>query len=284
MVTESKKKLPFLDIQDKEKSFDHIRTEINFISNRMVGLGLEYINKVSGQFKSTNNDHFFRLRNSIQYRLGAILFHFTLLLDIQNRFQSLIDKDPFNKEESIKCMVLGSEQQYSLFDSIVFHIISLFDYLGNLIDYIFCGKFQSRLKWNGVIKISYTNNSAISKLELKNIIQKWHSNFINILYSHRSHLIHYKMDFGAISFTLDLGKSKAKLRIGAPHLFLKNFRYLNEKFNEYKIGINYATDWLINQSLEATKEIINSISVSMEENRKIPKEKEIFIFKKNDHQ
>lgn len=277
-----KKKLPFLDIDDINKNFDFLRNEINLISSRMGDLGLEYVNKISGQFISLNNDLFFRLRNSIQYRLGAILLHFTLLLDIQMNFQERIDEDPFNQEESIKWMILGAEQQYALFDSIVFHIISLFDYLGNLIDYILGGKSQSRLKWNGVIHLSYDNKSSLSKLPIKNVLQKLHSDFINILYNHRSDLIHYKMDFGDSSYSIDLNKGKAKLRIEAPHRFTKNFKELKKIAQENKISINYAIDWLIRKSIEATKEIINSIFTTMEENRKVPKEKEIFLFKKKD--
>ena len=282
MAKEAKKKLPYLDIDDVNKSFEDIQKEINLISNSMIGLGLEYVNKMSGQFKSPKNDVFFKLRNSIQYRLGAILFHFTLLLDIQKRFQHRIDRDPFNNEESIKWMILGGEQQYALFDSIVFHIISLFDYLGNLIDYILCGKSQSRLKWNGVIKLSYDNNSSLSKISIKNIIQKWHSNFIDVLYNHRSDLIHYKMDFGSSSYTIDLGKGKANLRIEAPHRFMTNFKELKKISEDNKVGINYAVNWLIKKSTVATTEIINSIFLEMEENRKVPKGKEIFIFKKKD--
>src|ERR1035437_7617580 len=136
----AKKELPLLEIKDIEGNFEEIHKDINFISNYMNGLGLDYINKISGQFISPKNDTFFKLRNSIQYRIGAVLLHLTLLLDIQQRFQERIDKDPFNQEQSIKWMILGRDQQYSIFDSIVFHIISLFDYLGNLIDYLFGGK------------------------------------------------------------------------------------------------------------------------------------------------
>ena len=63
---------------------------------------------------------------------------------------------------------------------------------------------------------------------------------------------------------------------------MTSFKELKKISEENKVGINYAVNWLIKKSIEATTEIINSIFLSMEENRKVPKGKEIFIFKKKD--
>ncbi len=44
--------------------------------------------------------------------------------------------------------------------------------------------------------------------------------------------------------------------------------------------INYSIDWVIKKSLFAAKDIINGVSAFMDINRKVPKEKEVFIFNK----
>lgn len=269
----SKQKLPWLDVMDLDTSFENIRKGIALIEKRIDDLGFEYVNKIKGENLFTKNDSIYRLRNSIQYRLRAILFHFTLLLDIQIKFQERIDEDPYNKEESIKWMILGKEQQYALFDSIIFHIISLFDYLGNLIDYILCGKSQSRLKWNGVIGYSYDKNSLLSDTSIKYVLQKWHSQFINVLYDHRSDLIHYKIDFGASEYIIDLGKSKANLIIESPYRFINKFKELKNLSAINKISINYSVEWLIKKTMEASEEIIESIFKAIEEAQYLKKKK-----------
>jgi hypothetical protein len=280
MKKDRNKKLPQLDVTDINISFEEIRKEIAHITDRMTGLGLEFINKIDGNLFSENNKRFMNLRNSIQYRLSSILFHFTQLLDIQIRFQERIDEDPYDKEKSIKWMILGGEQQYALFDSIVFHIVSLFDYLACLINYSCSGKYESKLKWNSIIKTSHDQNSFLANSKLRTILQKWNNEFVDTLYNHRSDLIHYTMDFGNTAYTIDLMKGKASLEIEAPHRFVKNFRELKRVSQENKIMINYSVDWTIKKSLSAVRDIIDGVSEFMETNRKVPKEKEVFLFRK----
>lgn len=268
----NKQKLPWLDVTDLDKCFEDIRNDIALIEKRIHDLGFEYVKKIKNQIIFSKNESVYKLRNSIQYRLKAILFHFTLLLDIQIKYQERIDQDPYNKEQSIKWMILDKEQQYALFDSIIFHIISLFDYLGNLIDYILCGKAQSKLKWNGVIGYSHNKNSLLSE-SIKYVLQKWHSQFINILYGHRSDLIHYKIDFGDSEYILDLGKSKANLIIESPRFFTNKFKELKKLSAVNKISINYSVEWLIKKSIEASKEIVESIFQAMDEKENLKKKK-----------
>ncbi|MBI5661260.1 MAG: hypothetical protein HZC46_03835 [Ignavibacterium album] len=274
------KKLPKRDITDVNISFEEIRKEINQISSRMTELGLEFINKMDGNLISDKNKRFMTIRNSIQYRLNSILFHYTQLLDIQIRFQERIDEDPYDIEKCVKWMVLGGEQQYALFDSIIFHIVSLFDYLACLINYSCSGKFESKLKWNSIIKTSFDQNSFLLNSELKTILQKWNNEFVDTLYNHRSDLIHYNMDLGNTSYIIDIMKGKALLEIEAPYRFVKGFRELKKLSQENKIMINYSIDWAIKKSLSATKEIIKGVSTFMDVNRKVPKERDVFIIKK----
>ena len=83
------------------------------------------------------------------------------------------------------------------------------------------------------------------------VLQKWHSQFINVLYDHRSDLIHYKMDFGASEYIIDLGKSKANLIIESPHRFINNFKELKKLSAVNQISINYSVEWLIKKSMAA---------------------------------
>ena len=129
MKKDENKILPKLDVTNINISFKEISNEINQISGGMTGLRIEFINTMGGNLISEKNKRFMILRDSIQYRLNSILFRFKFLLDVQQRFKNRIDQDPFNNEKSHEHLFLGSEQQYALFDSIIFNIVSIFDYL-----------------------------------------------------------------------------------------------------------------------------------------------------------
>lgn len=262
--------LPKIDIDDVEKSFNDLRQSILQIHSLMNRIGSDYLNKMNSTLSWDKNNRVFRLRDSITYRIDSILFHYTLLLDIQVRFQERIDQNPFADELSFKYMMLAREQEVFLFDSIVFHIISLYDYLGNLIDYICCNKSQSRLKWNGVTKLLHDNgNSSLQKSDLKLIILKWDKDFVNTLYRHRSDLIHYNLDFGNAGYKMDIPNEKGQLEIAAPYRFVHNFNELKSLSQEKTVMINYAVDWLLKKTMTSVEEIVAGILGYIENNGKL---------------
>jgi len=282
MKKEENIKLPTLDLEDIDQSFKNISNEFNFFNQRMIGIGIEFTNKMAGDLFSDKNKRFLYIRNSIQYRLNAIYFHFKLLLDIQKKYHNEINKPPSDKDKSIDYLIKGSNQQYAVFDSIVFHIVSLFDYIACLINYSCGGKYESKIMWNGIVKTSFDSQNYLSNSKLKEIVQKWNNDFIDVLFNHRSDIIHYSMDSGNTSHVYDLDKGKQYLYFEAPYKFVRNFRELKKLSKENNIMINYSVDWLIRKTIQAANDIVNGVSVFMEANRKIPKEKEIFRFRKPD--
>ena len=207
-----------LDIKDLDVCLKSIKSQIFSINQRMIGLGLEFVNKMYTNIVSGNNNRFLKIRNSIQYRLNSVLFHFTQLLNIQTFYQKKLDNNP-SPEKYVAYLNQGSDQQYALFDSIVFHIVSLFDYLACLIHYSCSGKFEPKMKWNNIINISRAAKSYLSDSDLKLILQKWNNEFINTLYGHRSDVIHYGGDFGDSGIFLDFKQKKLILDIEAPSVF-----------------------------------------------------------------
>ncbi len=282
MKKEKNNKLPRLDLESIDQSFKKISKDFQFFNQRMIGIGIEFTNKMAGDLFSDKNKRFLYIRNSIQYRLNAIYFHFTLLLDIQKDYHIEINKPPFDKDKSIDYLIKGGNQQYAVFDSIVFHIVSLFDYIACLINYSCSGKYESRIMWNGIVKTSFDSQNYLSNSKLKEIVQKWNNDFIDVLINHRSDIIHYSMDSGNTSYVFDIDKGKRFLYFEAPYKFVRNFRELKKLSKENNIMINYAVDWLIGKTIQAVNDIVNGVSLFIEANRKVPEEKEIFRFRKPD--
>ncbi len=204
-MREKKVVLPVLDINEVDKRFQNLNQHAKILHDRLVQLGMVYINFTIS--KSILKEPLFNLRNSIIYRYNSILFHLKLLIIIHNNHVKQIN---YNKSDNqIKLIMLnGRERELSIFDSIIFHIISLFDYIGNLLDYVCCGKKQMRLKWNGVVKKARNQNDIITQYSVSETILKYDKELIDKLYKYRSNIIHYKMHLGSVTSSLDFKTGK----------------------------------------------------------------------------
>src|SRR3972149_441781 len=151
-MNHNSKDLPTLDITDAPAKLEQFRAQQSAIVDGLVQLGLEYINKISGKFIAPQNDTYFQLRDSISFRLNAMLFHLALLLFVQDEHKNFLSKNPMNGIARSFLLDAGPQQQTFLLDSIIFHAISMFDYFGNVIEYICGGRGRMKLRWNSALK------------------------------------------------------------------------------------------------------------------------------------
>lgn len=271
-------KQTILDVTDKEKRMMSLIQSVNQIYQYLVFLGLEYINKVSGKMSSGQNDNYFKLRDSIYYRLGSVIFHLKLLQAVQNNQLKKLSESPFNEEEKQKMFYNGREEQFQLFDSIVFHSISLFDYIGNLIDYICNNKGQMNLKWNGVIKSINDIRNPLFKSPISPILNKLHNDFVNRLYEHRSDLIHYSKDTGGASISHNVFTNESKFIVLAPERIIKKFIELKQLVLSNRLTLNYVAFWIADQTVKVMMILNSPLLEHIQLNRKVPPGSEIFSF------
>lgn len=251
-------KLKQLDLDNVDKSFEEIQFLINQVSGIFEKITFYYMGRKTSLQDLNKFKKYLSLRNLIEYRLHCILYHLTFLLDVQKGFQERIDEDPLNEEEQIKGMVLGREQCLALFDSIIFHTISMYDYLANLIEYISGKKYTHSLKWNGLLN-TLRNADIEIDLSLKELLIDIHSSFINRLYNYRSDVIHKRADSSRSEFSMDLMNDSFKLSIGAPIRFCNIFSDLKQLSKNNQLSLNYVTIWLMKKSYRIVGDILNKI-------------------------
>jgi len=271
-----KKKL--IDIDDFVKSLNSLTNDIQAFHALFNTMNIEYINKISGTLDITTNSNYYIVRDSIFFRYDSILFHLRLLESIQKNQYEILNIEK-NKQQTFHNYVFNFlDQQLQLFDSIVFHSISLFDYLANLIGLIIMGKLN--MKWNGIINSVRDLNNSFSTFKISKVIKFQNDILIDKLYNYRSDLIHNSKDTGGYRSSHDFFKDEMKFTVLAPKKICNKFNELKIMTKENSLSINYVVFWLIEKILKSTFEIIESLIDHMFIHRKTPKDSDIFLIRK----
>jgi hypothetical protein len=172
----------------------------------------------------------------------------------------------------------GRQEQVQLFDSIVFHSISLFDYLGNLMDYVCNDKGQMRLKWMGVVQSIRDPSNPLSRSPVANIIKNLHSELVDHLYKHRSDLIHYSADLAGAQTTFDLLANEHDFKVFAPYRIIRRFHELDVLSQDHRLSLNYVAFWLSDKTLDSTIQLIQPLLDHIQVNRKTPPGSAVFLY------
>ncbi len=265
-------KLPILDEKNFDARYKLLIELVNKIQHDIVDLGLSYINKISGKLNDPKNENYFKLRESISFRLNSILFHLRLLNAVQKSQQ----KQMIGKPQDPSKIPQLHDEQLSLFDSIVFHSISLFDYLGNQIDYVCNTKGQMKLKWNGVFDSIKDSKNPLSQSPISKVVKDVHVNFVDKLYSYRSELIHYSNDFSGATLGFHPLKQNHSFLVFAPKKLCKRFSDLKTLTENNRVTLNFASFWLVEKTLKSIISIIKPMFEHIEIFRKITNGAEIF--------
>jgi len=204
------------------------------------------------------------LRDSIIYRAGSVRFHLKLLLFIKGSIEKAFTED-LKKINDLPLMIQGTENMLQLFDDIVFHICSMFDYLGNLIGLLYCGQDKMKLKWNGILNSIMDKNNKLSKASIVPILEQTHKELVNPLFNYRTRLIHHKKDSARGLQKTYLGKEFTNIdfNVGFPEMLKKALKIkclekLQSK-NQEEVNIIKVALILSVESIKNVLEIIKKI-------------------------
>jgi len=240
---------------------------------QLLSLGIDYINKIKGELK---NEQFNLIRDSIILRIRSVLFHYQLLNSINNPNQKIFT-------ESFKTHELESYsiRQKFLFDSIIFNLISIFDYQSCLITYIReTNKDKWKKTWSSLE--NYTrDNSVFKKTSLGKKIIKVNNDWVSKLSDYRAELIHYQAEGLGSSAKYSLMDNTLDILVLAPLSLKKHFKQLKSIKEKKDYNINAISLWLIKTCLEITLDIQEDIRIFIDENRKLTDEQTVIIVKKN---
>ena len=273
-MTEEKKGI--IDIDDRLKSFESITKRIEILNEGFRTLYLDYCHHI--EITHGREHSFSKLKENIDFRLFSSKFHLELLLKqhyiIEKRIEDIYQKSP----EKIINQVYPSNPLFdvcekeitSIFDSIIFHLASVYDYISAMVNFICNKKSQSITKWSQLVKSSRGMGNIYTTKNIAGIILDEDKKFVDKLYHYRSVLIHEKSQPNPISLTLKFESGKANVKLYTNESLTKKFNELKEKSETNNITVSYTSEWLIHMTITSISNILFGLKLEMEKMSTFP--------------
>lgn len=261
------------DIEPPKELFDSITERLKLLFNRFIAIAMDYKENINPDFKERT---VFELRDNIMFRLKSSQFHFQLLLEqhirIERRLMELHKNNPLiflnNAPELTALQFQSTNEIYSLFDSLIYHVCSIYDYLFRLINYTTGSEILQDCKWNKFRTEKNSKNFIYCNKEMHSILENLDANFVYPLYKHRSHLIHTENDSGNFKFSFKMSGTDIKAKFEATKLFMNGFPDLKDNPKFENMTIKYASYWIIDNSIIVITKILLELKNDFIRNKK----------------
>ncbi|TNE69100.1 hypothetical protein EP331_14675, partial [bacterium] len=195
-----------IDIKDDKSEFAKIDSEFSLLNCRFMALAMDYKHYIDS---SIRDNKIYTLRDNINYRLYSAKFHLEILFNHIRNIEKNIEEQTIikipNQAPIIGYVPIYTQQITSLFDSYVYHTVSVFDYIGTLANYISGQKRNNTLMWTQLAKSVRDKKNNFSQTRFSSTIDKVDREFVGKLYDHRALLIHRKADLGGFNLTHSIG-------------------------------------------------------------------------------
>lgn len=266
-----KEKKGHKDVNNIEDRLTDLLNSFSVIDNNMIALAMDYKFYIKDGF---GDDEIYKIRDSILYRLRATRLHARILsglfTSLDSELTDLHLRSLKGQKETMPLQFhfLNREKDISaLFDSIIFHAVSAFDYVGNLIGFIVSNK--NKLKWTQLAKSSRDEKNEIGKTTISNLIDNLDRSFVGRLYDHRSYLIHIRNEESSMSYEINLTKGIVKSKIDVTKNFIKNFNELRQMSKTHDLSLAYVLFWLLEKTTDSIIDLQFGLKDYMEKNRKV---------------
>lgn len=265
-----------IDLKDRNQAFGKTDERLEKLRDGFYALSLDYgyhIENTSG-----GNHKIFELRDNVVYRLFSSLFHWQLLLKqhyiIEQNLNEIYKKDP-SRFSNLIYPKKNPDFEYSekevtaIFDSIVFHLSSIFDYMSILINFICLKDKDQTPKWKVVSKSARPNSgNEFNKKDIAKVIDRIDREFTIKLYDYRSDLIHRRRDINEYSFETMVDTGQFNVRFICSDRIRKTFKSFGEINCDYTVS--YFSMWLINKMADTISDILIALKNEIEQNSKFP--------------
>ena len=208
----------------------------------------------------------YKHRESLYYRMNSIIFHLQLLIFVKNQGINILNKNIGNNNPVLLRNVI--DELYYVFDDLIFNILSLIDYLGNFIGYVYINKQNRKITWNRVVKTCRDQSNELSNKELNKYIISVDKRLVNHLYEYRSILIHYNKDGSNAEHSthFDSKGINHTLNVEAPNLFVKTLKNIKIDIKSDILDVAFNSAY---ESLVIAQKIVDLIAEDV-----IPKNEE----------
>lgn len=253
-------------IDKPQERIDEIQRLISVVYEGFMALAMDYgyhINNVFGQSKDGKHE-IYELRDSINYRIRSANLHFYLLivrkLEIENRFANMLKDKPTVFNGFIMGnphFEIAADEIMAIYDSIIFHLSSCFDYLAMLTQFVFGENPENKLQWITLVKHCHNPHSEFSKRKFVENIKKVDVEFVSKFNDYRAELIHRKKSTSFANVSWELNSGKVTTQFQCSDKIKSNLRKIINKDLEY--CISYASFELIKQTLLKISCVLNGM-------------------------
>jgi len=253
-----------LDIENRQQDYDQIFKEAFRTESGLRAIGFIYHDH-STDVKSYEN--VIRLKENIEYRIfGATHQYLVFLRDLgtsEAHLQELYKKNPhfldpntffpsnphFDKIEN---------ELSAIFDSIIFHLASVFDYLSHSVSYMFFENKQRTSYWTAMSKKA--RGDFKGKYVFCEVFDKIDRRFVGRLYDYRSRLMHNRRDKHEFGGTVGPENFNFKLKILTSNEALKHFKIIRDEHETFDgITLTYMSSWLLRKTFVEIEELLDAI-------------------------
>lgn len=271
-----KMKKEIKDVDDVNQAFDQLSQKLERLNARFLALGMDYQHYIDN---SLIQKEIYDLRDNVTYRFFSAQFHVEVLLrhhiQVERRLSGIFQKDPSKITNRVypsnPIFDCAEREISSLFDSIVYHLVSIFDYLGTLTNYI-CGQQKIQyIKWTQLTNSARDSNNSLSKKTIADLILQLDRELVDKLYEHRSYLIHKKADIARSRISLHISQKGEKFTADffSTDKLNKSFAFLRDLQKTHDISMKFVSIWIVEEVISATTEILFALKQEMEANRKV---------------
>jgi hypothetical protein len=261
------------DVENPIKEFKELSKRFNLLNDRFLAIAMDYKYYID----STITDHeIYKLRDNVIYKLSSAKFHFQLLLEYHDRIEfqlnEIYKKDPKiifqNGKEFVILQHRAIREIYSIFDSMIYHLCSIFDYLFRLINFVHGKEIANNPKWNLFQTSKNLKNFMFCSKEMVEKLQIFDQNFIYPLIKHRSYLIHTENDIGEFTLTINSSDKNFDPKFMSTELFKSHFPEIIKENGNTEMTIKYSALWLIDKTIINATEILFELSDDIKRNKK----------------
>lgn len=264
-----------IDILDRKKTFTESDEKLVNLREGFTALSLDYGFHIENTWGG--NHKIFELQENVIYRLFSSLFHYQLLLRqhslIEHRIEERIKNDPDRYTKLIfpkkhPDFEYAEKEVSAIFDSIVFHLASIFDYVSILINFICISDKDQTPQWTSISKAARDAKNPLSKRAIAGIIDYLNKEFVIKLYDYRSDLIHKRSDINEYSFESRIETGELHARFICSNKIRKTFKTYGEKSCDYTVS--HFSVWLIGKTADMIAKVLLSLKKEIKSDSKFP--------------
>lgn len=180
--------------QEHHQFWESVQQLVQHCISYKSDIGRKEGTKPSLTFGWTGSDAFFDSRESLRYRANCLVWHVMLLAKTKHDLMVLSEQTINDMGKNITVRRKAMHNLAYVFDDVVFHAVSLFDYLGDLILKCHLEKYKGDRQWSRVVKMK----NKIPDTSLMEVMEEIDDSWVKSLSRYRGSIIHNKAEMGAV--------------------------------------------------------------------------------------